>query len=79
MKIELVNVGYNSFVSANHIIAIVDPESAPVKRLIQDAKKEGRLIQATYGRKSRSVLVMDSGQIVLSGLQPETIGKRFEE
>ncbi len=73
---ELINVGYGSIVNADRVVVILNAESAPIKRAIQEAREAGKLIDATYGRKTRSVLVMDSGHIVLSGLQSETIGVR---
>ena len=75
---QLINVGFGNIVSANRIIAIVSPESAPVKRLIQEAKDQGRAIDATCGRKTRAVLIMDSDHVVLSAVQPETVAGRFD-
>ena len=66
-------------VFANRIIAIVSPESAPIKRIIQDAKDSGNLIDATYGRRTRAVIICDSGHIVLSAIQPETVANRIGE
>ena len=66
---QLVNIGYGNLVSANRVIAVVSPDSSPVKRMVQDARKSGVLIDATLGRKTRSVLAMDSGHIILSALQ----------
>ncbi len=68
-----ISIGLGSYISADRVIAIVSPESAPIKRLIQDSKDKGIAIDSTYGRRTRSVLIMDSGQIVLSSLQPTTI------
>ncbi len=76
---QLINVGFGNIVSANRIIAIVSPESAPVKRLVQEAKDKGNAIDATCGRRTRAVLIMDSNHILLSALQPETIAGRYEE
>ena len=70
MSIQLLNIGFGNMVSANRVMAIISPESAPIKRMVQDARDKGLLIDATYGRKTRAVLVMDSGQIVLSAIQP---------
>ena len=70
------NIGLGSFVNSDRIIAIINPESAPVKRLVQDARERGTLVDATYGRRTRGILVMDQGQIVLSPLQPSTIVDR---
>lgn len=64
-------------VSAGRVMAIISPESAPIKRMVQDARDKSLLIDATYGRKTRAVLVMDSGQIVLSAIQPETVAHRI--
>ena len=72
----MLNIGYGNMVSAMKIVALIAPDSAPVKRLISEAKEKGTLIDATYGRKTRSVLVMDSGHIVLAAIQPETIASR---
>ena len=76
MSIQLLNIGFGNMVSANRVMAIISPESAPIKRMVQDARDKGLLIDATYGRKTRAVLVMDSGQIVLSAIQPETVAHR---
>ena len=77
MSIQLLNIGFGNMVSANRVMAIISPESAPIKRMVQDARDKGLLIDATYGRKTRAVLVMDSGQIVLSAIQPETVVHRL--
>ena len=77
MSIQLLNIGFGNMVSANRVMAIIRPESAPIKRMVQDARDKGLLIDATYGRKTRAVLVMDSGQIVLSAIQPETVAHRL--
>ncbi len=74
----MVNIGFGSIVSASRIIAIVSPESAPIKRVINDARERGVLIDATYGRRTRAVIFIDSGQVVLSALQPETVKHRFQ-
>lgn len=76
-KIHFLNIGYGNVVSANRIIAIISPDSAPVKRIIQDAKEKGTLIDATYGRKTRCVIMMDDGHVVLSPNMPETVGGRL--
>lgn len=73
---KLVNVGFGNLVSADRIVAVIGPDSAPVKRMVQEARGAGSLIDATYGRKTRAVLMMDSGHIVLSALQPETVAAR---
>ena len=77
MSIQLLNIGFGNMVSANRVMAIISPESAPIKRMVQDARDKGLLIDATYGRKTRAVLVMDSGQIVLAAIQPETVAHRL--
>ena len=79
METKLVNVGFGNIVSAQRVVAIVSPDSAPIKRLIQEAKSKGTLIASTCGRRTRAIMVMDSGHIVLSALQPETIANRFLE
>lgn len=76
---QLINVGSGNIVVASRIVAIVSPESAPIKRIIQDAKENKSVIDATYGRKTRAVLVMDSGHIILSAVQPETIASRLDK
>lgn len=77
MDIQLINIGFGNIVSANRIIAIVSPESAPIKRIITDSRERGQLIDATYGRRTRAVIITDSSHIVLSAIQPETIAHRF--
>jgi regulator of extracellular matrix RemA (YlzA/DUF370 family) len=77
MDIQLVNIGFGNIVAANRIIAIVSPESAPIKRIISDARERGQLIDATYGRRTRAVIVTDSSHVVLSAIQPETVANRF--
>ena len=79
MSIELLNIGLGNMVSVSRIIAIVSPESAPIKRIIQDVRERGDLINATCGRSTRSVVIMDSGHVVLSPLQPETLNARLEQ
>jgi len=74
---KLINVGFGNIINPNRVIAIVSPESAPIKRLMQEAKGKGTLIASTCGRRTRAIIVMDSGHIVLSALQPETIANRF--
>ncbi|MBC7343061.1 MAG: DUF370 domain-containing protein [Clostridia bacterium] len=77
MDIKLINIGFGNIVSANRIIAIVSPESAPIKRIIQEGRDRGLLIDATYGRRTRAVIVTDSGHIILSAVQPETVAHRL--
>ena len=74
---KLINIGFGNLVSSDKIVAVVAPDSAPVKRIVQDAKEKGTLIDATFGRKTKTVLVMDSGHIVLSGIMPENVGARM--
>lgn len=74
---SLINIGFGNMAAAARVMAIISPESAPVKRMIQDSRDKGDLIDATYGRKTRAVLIMDSGQIILSAVQPETISHRL--
>ncbi len=73
----LINIGFGNVISSQRVIAVVSPNSAPLKRLKEEAKKKGKLIDATEGRKTRSIIVMDSDHIVLSALNPETITQRF--
>ena len=73
----LINIGFGNLISAQRLLAVVSPESAPIKRIIQEARERGNLIDATYGRKTRAVLIMDSDHIVLSALQPETVAGRL--
>lgn len=77
-ELHFLNVGYGNLVTLSRVIAVVSPESAPVKRLIAEAREKGVAVDATCGRKTRGVLIMDNGQIVLSALVPETIGGRAE-
>lgn len=71
------NIGFGNIVAANRIVAIVGPESAPIKRVIQEAREKGILIDATYGRRTRAVIVSDSGHVILSAVQPETVANRL--
>ena len=77
MSIQLINIGFGNIVSANRIIAIVSPESAPIKRIIQEARNKGILIDATCGRRTRAVIVTDSDHVILSAVQPETVAQRL--
>ena len=74
---RLLNIGFGNVVSANRVVAIVSPESAPIKRIIQEARENNILIDATYGRKTRAVIIVDSGHIILSAVQPETVAGRL--
>ena len=76
---QLVNIGFGNIVSAERIVAIVSPESAPIKRMVQEAKDNKTAVDATYGRRTRAVLIMDSGHIILSAVQPETVGARIDK
>ncbi len=76
---KLINIGFGNMVSANRLLAIVSPDSAPIKRIVQEARDSGRVIDATYGRKTRAVLITDSDHVILSALQPETVANRLEE
>ncbi|MDA8194518.1 MAG: DUF370 domain-containing protein [Thermaerobacter sp.] len=77
MDIKLVNIGFGNIVSANRIVAIVSPESAPIKRIITEARDRGVLIDATYGRRTRAVIMTDSDHVILSAVQPETVANRL--
>ncbi len=77
MGIKLINIGFGNIVSANRLIAIVSPESAPIKRIIQEARDKGTLVDATYGRRTRAVIIMDSDHVILSAVQPETVAHRL--
>jgi regulator of extracellular matrix RemA (YlzA/DUF370 family) len=74
---KLINIGFGNMVSSSRVVAVVSPESAPIKRVIQDAKERGTLIDATYGRRTRAVIVTDSDHVVLSAIQPETVANRL--
>lgn len=76
---KLINIGFGNIVSASRVVAIVSPESAPIKRVIQEARDANILIDATYGRKTRAVVIADSGHIILSAIQPETVAGRLED
>lgn len=77
MSNKLINIGFGNIVSAGRIIAIVSPESAPIKRIMQDARDRGMLVDATYGRRTRAVIITDSDHIILSAVQPETVAHRL--
>ena len=76
---QLINIGFGNIVSANKIVAIVSPESAPIKRIIQEAKDTKMAVDATLGRRTRAVLIMDSGHVILSAVQPETVAARVDK
>ena len=73
---KLLNIGFGNMVNASRLTAIVSPESAPIKRIIQEAKDRGMLVDATYGRRTRAVIIMDTDHVILSAIQPETIASR---
>ena len=73
---KLINIGFGNMISQSRLIAIVSPESAPIKRIISEARDRGNLVDATYGRRTRAVIIMDSGHVILSAIQPETVAGR---
>ena len=75
---RLINIGFGNMVSAGRIIAIVSPESAPIKRIISDAREKSQLIDATYGRRTRAVIITDNGSLILSAIEPETVASRLQ-
>jgi len=75
---KLINIGFGNMVSTSRLVAIVSPDSAPIKRIIQEARERCMLIDATYGRRTRAVIITDSGHIVLSAIQPETVANRLD-
>lgn len=75
---KLINIGFGNMVSASRLVAIVSPESAPIKRIIQEARDRGGLVDATYGRRTRAVIITDSDHVILSAIQPETVAGRLE-
>lgn len=75
---KLVNIGFGNVISSDRVIAVISSESAPIKRIIVEAREDNRLIDATFGRRTRSVIVMDSDHVILSPVQPETIAERFK-
>lgn len=78
MEITLINIGFGNMISAQRLVGIVSPDSAPIKRLIQESRDNGMLVDATYGRRTRAVLIMDSGHVILSAVQPETVAHRLD-
>ncbi len=76
---KLVGIGFGNLVSAERVVSILSPDSAPIKRMIQDQREKGLLVDASFGRSTRSVLLMDSGNVILSALPPETLAERFQE
>jgi len=77
--LKLISIGFGNLVSAERIISIVSPESAPIKRMIQDVREKGLLIDASFGRSTKSVIIMDSGNVILSSAPPETLSARIED
>jgi regulator of extracellular matrix RemA (YlzA/DUF370 family) len=78
METRLISIGHGNILAANRIVAIISPDSAPVKRIMQEARERGTLIDATYGRRTRAVVITDSGHVVLSAVQPETLAHRYD-
>ena len=75
---KLINIGFGSLVSAQRVLAVVSPESAPIKRVVQEAKDRAMLIDASYGRKTKTVIIMDTDHVILSALTPETVAERWQ-
>ena len=78
-NVNLINIGFGNIVAGNRVVAIVSPESAPIKRIIQEARERGMLIDATYGRRTRAVIITDSDHVILSAIQPETVSHRMND
>ena len=76
---KLINIGFGNMVSAGRVLSVVSPDSAPIKRIIQEARDRGMLIDATYGRRSRAVIIMDTDHVILSAIQPETVANRMQD
>ena len=76
-NLKLINIGFGNYVSASRLLAVVSPESAPIKRIVQDTRERGQLVDATFGRRTRAVIIMDSGHVILSAIQPETVAGRL--
>ena len=76
---KLINIGFGSMVAAGRVLTILDPDSAPIKRVVQEAKERGMLVDASYGRKTQAVLLMDTDHVILSAMTPETLAQRWEE
>lgn len=76
---KLINIGFGSLIAANRVLAIVDPDSAPIKRVVQEARDRGMLVDASYGRKTQAVVLMDTDHVILSALTPETLEQRWAE
>jgi len=78
-NVNLINIGFGNIVAGNRVVAIVSPESAPITRIIQEARERGMLIDATYGRRTRAVIITDSDHVILSAIQPETVSHRMND
>ena len=76
---KLINIGFGSMVAAGRVLSIMDPDSAPIKRVVQEAKERGMLVDASYGRKTQAVLLMDTDHVILSAMTPETLAQRWSE
>ena len=76
---RLINIGFGSMIAANRVLAIVDPDSAPIKRVVQEARDRAMLVDASYGRKTQAVILMDTDHVILSALTPETLSDRWSE
>lgn len=76
---KLLNIGFGSMISANRVLAMMDPASAPIKRIVQEAKERGMLVDASYGRSTRTVILMDTDHVILSAKEPEELAQRWEE
>lgn len=76
---KLINIGFGNMVNSSRVVAIISPESAPVKRIIQEARESRVLVDATYGRRTRAVIITDSDHVILSSLQPETVANRLDD
>ena len=76
---KLINIGFGSMIAARRVLAMMDPDSAPIKRVVQEAKERGMLVDASYGRKTQTVILMDTDHVILSALTPETLAERWEE
>ena len=76
---KLINIGFSSFVAARRVLTVLDPDSAPIKRVIQEARDRGMLIDASYGRKTKSVILMDTDHVILSAIHPETLQARWQD
>ncbi len=76
---KLINIGFGSMIAAGRVLAIVDPDSAPIKRVVQEARERGMLIDASYGRKTQAVILMDTDHVILSALTPDTLSARWME